>query len=202
MRHLSYLRVGRKAAVWRVAAPVLAALLLVFGGDRTTTIPGESFIGAPIGPATPAASPVAPSWEFGTVPNAYSMSLTADAGTGRQPVTASWTYIDGLPGLNAQIDSWLSGHPGCPDSPRRRALPPRDGTEHATVPGPWPGNHADSTAGPGLRNSHAFPGCRGPLDRGNDLVSPNGVGEVRHGVSPVLEVCREGTAPAFVDSGS
>ncbi|GEM_PF-201542 len=107
MRHLSYLREGRKAAAWRVAAPVLAALLLVIGGDQSPTIPGESFIGAPTGPATPAASPVPPSWEFGTVPNAYSMSLTADAGTGRQPVTASWTYIDGLPGLNAQIDSWL-----------------------------------------------------------------------------------------------
>src|SRR3954453_18144072 len=41
--------------------------------------------------------------------------------------------------------------------------------------------------GGGLRR-HAFPGCRGPLDGGDDLVAPDGVGEVRHGVSPVVDV--------------
>ena len=39
----------------------------------------------------------------------------------------------------------------------------------------------------GLR-LYAFPRCRRPLDGGDDLVAPNGVGEVRHGVSIVLDV--------------
>src|SRR2546425_13174530 len=38
---------------------------------------------------------------------------------------------------------------------------------------------------------HAFPRCRGPLDGRDDLVAPDGVSEVRNGVSPVLDVCRE-----------
>jgi hypothetical protein len=93
---------------------VLAALLLVCGGDRNPTGPGESFIGARTGPAASARSPASASPLFpgpGTVPNAYSMSLTARAGAvpGGQPVTASWTYIDGMPGLNAQVDAWLLG---------------------------------------------------------------------------------------------
>lgn len=42
-----------------------------------------------------------------TVPGGYPMSLTAVVG--RRPVKASWTYVDGLPGLNSQLDSWLLG---------------------------------------------------------------------------------------------
>src|SRR2546429_3588523 len=38
---------------------------------------------------------------------------------------------------------------------------------------------------------HAFPRCRGPLDGRDDLVAPDGVSEVRNGVSPVLDVGRE-----------
>jgi peptidoglycan/xylan/chitin deacetylase (PgdA/CDA1 family) len=41
------------------------------------------------------------------VPGGYPMSLTATVGA--HQVRASWTYIDGLPGLNAQLDSWLLG---------------------------------------------------------------------------------------------
>lgn len=39
------------------------------------------------------------------VPGSYPKSLAAVVG-GRQ-VSASWTYVDGLPGLNANLDSWL-----------------------------------------------------------------------------------------------
>jgi hypothetical protein len=35
------------------------------------------------------------------------MSLTALVGA--RQVKASWTYVDGLPGLNSQLDSWLLG---------------------------------------------------------------------------------------------
>src|SRR2546425_566765 len=38
---------------------------------------------------------------------------------------------------------------------------------------------------------HAFPRCRGPHDGRDYLVAPDGVSEVRNGVSPVLDVCRE-----------
>lgn len=41
------------------------------------------------------------------VPGSYPMSLSAAVG-GRQ-VKASWTYVDGMPGLNAHLDSWLLG---------------------------------------------------------------------------------------------
>jgi peptidoglycan/xylan/chitin deacetylase (PgdA/CDA1 family) len=41
------------------------------------------------------------------VPGGYSTALTARVGD--HHVHASWTYVDGLPGLNAQIDSWLLG---------------------------------------------------------------------------------------------
>ncbi|WP_211882763.1 hypothetical protein [Pseudarthrobacter albicanus] len=33
--------------------------------------------------------------------------MSLSAASGGAPVTASWTYIDGLPGLNVQVDSWL-----------------------------------------------------------------------------------------------
>ena len=41
------------------------------------------------------------------VPDGDPMAMTANVGDHR--VHASWTYIDGLPGLNTQIDSWLLG---------------------------------------------------------------------------------------------
>ncbi|WP_426997376.1 polysaccharide deacetylase family protein [Pseudarthrobacter sp. N5] len=42
----------------------------------------------------------------GSLPNAYPMYLATASGP---PATASWTYIDGLPQLNSQLDSWLLG---------------------------------------------------------------------------------------------
>ena len=39
------------------------------------------------------------------VPGGYPMSLTAVVAA--RQVKASWTYVDGLPGLNSQLDSWL-----------------------------------------------------------------------------------------------
>src|SRR5205085_12605449 len=44
--------------------------------------------------------------------------------------------------------------------------------------------------GGGLR-LHAFPRGRGPLDGVDDLVAPDGVGEVRHGARPVVDVFNE-----------
>lgn len=41
------------------------------------------------------------------VPGAYPMSLTAQVGD--HHVHASWTYVDGLPAFNAQMDTWLLG---------------------------------------------------------------------------------------------
>ncbi len=42
----------------------------------------------------------------------------------------------------------------------------------------------------GLR-LHAFPRGRGPLDGLDDLVAPDGIGEIRHGVGPVVDVFSE-----------
>lgn len=39
------------------------------------------------------------------VPGGYAMSMTAVVGV--RQVKVSWTYIDGLPGLNSHLDSWL-----------------------------------------------------------------------------------------------
>ncbi|UUL76971.1 polysaccharide deacetylase family protein [Pseudarthrobacter sp. Fe7] len=41
------------------------------------------------------------------VPGGYAMAMTAQVGA--RHVHASWTYVDGLPALNAQMDSWLLG---------------------------------------------------------------------------------------------
>ncbi|WP_285243888.1 polysaccharide deacetylase family protein [Pseudarthrobacter sp. fls2-241-R2A-127] len=41
------------------------------------------------------------------VPGGYGMALTAHVGERR--VHASWTYVDGVPGLNTHVDSWLLG---------------------------------------------------------------------------------------------
>src|SRR6266511_606104 len=49
---------------------------------------------------------------------------------------------------------------------------------------------------------HAFPCGRGPLDGGDELVAPDGVGEVRHGAGPVVDVCRQrGVDPSDVVGG-
>ncbi|MFF1881464.1 polysaccharide deacetylase family protein [Pseudarthrobacter sp. NPDC058196] len=41
------------------------------------------------------------------VPGGYGMSLAAHVG--EHHVRASWTYVDGVPALNAHVDSWLLG---------------------------------------------------------------------------------------------
>jgi hypothetical protein len=38
---------------------------------------------------------------------------------------------------------------------------------------------------------HALSRCRGPFDGGDELVAQDSGSEVRHGASPVLDVCRE-----------
>lgn len=79
---------------------------LLIGGDRVTAGAGETGAGpGRNGPETTApgtAAPRAPEPVVGS--SVYPMSLTTG---GAWPVTASWTYVDGLEGLNAQLDSWL-----------------------------------------------------------------------------------------------
>lgn len=40
-------------------------------------------------------------------------------------------------------------------------------------------------------SGHAFARYRGPFDGGDDLLAPDGVGEVGHGASHVFDICRE-----------
>src|SRR5437879_4572123 len=108
MTHTSY-RHRRHAGLTHTVLVILATLTLFIGGDRVPAGAGETAADAAgtqrNGPDTTAsgtAPPPAP--EPGAIPNAYPMSLTTG---GARPVSASWTYIDGLEGLNAQLDSWL-----------------------------------------------------------------------------------------------
>ncbi|MET3721994.1 polysaccharide deacetylase family protein [Arthrobacter sp. UYEF21] len=109
MRHLSYPRVGPKASSFRrTALGLLTVLALLCCGEGITTgitgaANGTTASHAPV-TVSPATGPPPPAPL--SIPNAYSMSLTVATPL---PVTASWTYIDGMPGLNAQLDSWLLG---------------------------------------------------------------------------------------------
>lgn len=104
---------------WRVAAVSLAAVtgfcaaaIMFAGGDG---IPASSASRARSQPAEKVRQPTAPlvlpaalqlaDQPAATVPGGYAMSLTAVVG-GRQ-VRASWTYVNGLPGLNTHLDAWL-----------------------------------------------------------------------------------------------
>ena len=55
------------------------------------------------------------------VPGGYPMRLTAQVGGSH--VQASWSYVDGLPGLNAHMDSWLLGLLDAAASPGGRYRP-------------------------------------------------------------------------------
>src|SRR5438552_3341941 len=49
---------------------------------------------------------------------------------------------------------------------------------------------------------HTFPGRGGPLDGGDDFVAPDGIGEVGHGVLPVVDVRREcGVSTSDIEGG-
>lgn len=111
-RHSSYATLGRAAAgLRRAALALLAILLLACGGDRPES--GDTLNSPLAGPATAGqpTTPQQPDWAFPSLPNAYSMALTARTGSGpgARPVTASWTYINGMDALNSQIDAWLLG---------------------------------------------------------------------------------------------
>ena len=112
-RHNPLLRRGPVAAAALIAVGWLGAVGLVCASDgvtgsrvafqrsqATVTIDGNL-------PALPRP----PFSEVFRVPVAvwggYPMSLSANVG-GRQ-VKASWAYVDGMPGLNAHLDSWLLG---------------------------------------------------------------------------------------------
>lgn len=106
MRWISSNGGRRRATGLRATALALVSVAaLTCGGDRINVGPVK------ITPETsnvPAALQVhAQVPAQGMIRSAHAMSLAARVGG--LPVKASWTYIDGMPGLNAQLDSWLLG---------------------------------------------------------------------------------------------
>lgn len=89
----------------------LCAVALVSGGDSTTeatwvALPHERVSSQP--KTVPLPEPLSDALDRPVeVPGGYAMSLTAHVGD--HYVRASWTYVDGLPGLNTHVDSWLLG---------------------------------------------------------------------------------------------
>ena len=110
-RYGPLLRGGRAAAAVLVVVGWISALALVCASDGVTRSPAalqRSQATVTIDGAFPALPPHPLSDVFRvpvTVPGSYPMSLTAAVG-GRQ-VKASWIYVDGMPGLNSHLDSWL-----------------------------------------------------------------------------------------------
>lgn len=112
MRHFSWhTRGGTAAAALRIGLGSLCAVALICGGDghagsrASVQRPQETVTGKTPEVATlplpdVLSLPV-------NVPGGYPMSFTALVGA--RQVKASWTYVDGLPGLNSQLDSWLLG---------------------------------------------------------------------------------------------
>ncbi|HET7140735.1 MAG TPA: polysaccharide deacetylase family protein [Arthrobacter sp.] len=112
MRHFSWRTRGSTAATaLRIGLGSLCAVALICGGDvpagfpASVVRPQETVTGKTPDAATPPL-PVVLGLPV-NVPGGYPMSLTAQVGT--RQVKASWTYVDGLPGLNSQLDSWLLG---------------------------------------------------------------------------------------------
>lgn len=112
-RQYPLFRSGSIAAVAVIAAGWLGALGLVFAGDGVTGSPVDlrrSQVTVTIDGNLPAQQRPLLSEVFRTpvaVQGGYPMTLRANVG-GRQ-VKASWTYVDGVPGLNSHLDSWLLG---------------------------------------------------------------------------------------------
>lgn len=112
MRHsLWHTRGSTAAAAMRIVLALLCVVALISGcdgiaGSRASghrlpgTLAGKTVEVAPLPLSDVPSLPV-------TVPGGYPMSLTALVGA--RQVKASWTYVDGLPGLNTQLDSWLLG---------------------------------------------------------------------------------------------
>lgn len=91
---------------------LLVSVALVCGGDGisaapyVTLRPHERVSSQPT--ASPLPQPLSDALDQpSAVPGGYSMALTARVGDHR--VHASWTYVDGLPGLNTHVDRWLLG---------------------------------------------------------------------------------------------
>jgi peptidoglycan/xylan/chitin deacetylase (PgdA/CDA1 family) len=112
MRHGSWPRRRSTAAAGlRIVLGLLCAVSLICGGDGIAGSPAS--VQRPQETVTGKPSEVAPlPWPLSDVlslpvkvPGGYPMSLTALVGA--RQVKASWTYVDGLPGLNGQLDSWL-----------------------------------------------------------------------------------------------
>lgn len=114
MRHgAGHTRGSTAAAGPRIALGLLCAVALICGGDGIAGLsasvqrPQETVTGKPPEVA-PLPRPLSDVLSLPVkVPGGYPMSLTALVGA--RQVKASWTYVDGLPGLNWQLDSWLLG---------------------------------------------------------------------------------------------
>lgn len=110
MRHVSpHPRGSTAAAAVQIVLFLLCAVALICGGDgiagspASVQRPQETVTGKP-----PEVAPLPDVLSVPVkVPGGYPMSLTALVGA--RQVKASWTYVDGLPGLNSQMDSWLLG---------------------------------------------------------------------------------------------
>lgn len=110
MRHVSWhTRGSTAAATVQIVLFLLCAVALICGGDgiagspASVQRPQETVTGKP-----PEVAPLPDVLSLPVkVPGGYPMSLTALVGA--RQVKASWTYVDGLPGLNSQLDSWLLG---------------------------------------------------------------------------------------------
>jgi peptidoglycan/xylan/chitin deacetylase (PgdA/CDA1 family) len=111
MRHGSHTGGNKAAAGLRIVLGLLCAVALICGGDGRAGAPASlqppraTVTGKPPDIAqVPQTLSDVPSLRV-MVPGEYPMSLTARVGA--RQVKASWTYVDGLPGLNGQLDSWL-----------------------------------------------------------------------------------------------
>ncbi|MGO4237061.1 polysaccharide deacetylase family protein [Pseudarthrobacter sp. YAF2] len=100
------------AACLRILLAAFCLVALICGGDGTsgapyvTMRPHERVSSQPDSEALP--QPLSDALNGPVeVPGGYGMSLTAHVG--EHHVHASWTYVDGAPGLNTHVDSWLLG---------------------------------------------------------------------------------------------
>lgn len=104
-------RPGMATVCLRFLLGSFCAVALIFGGDGVAGAPSlillhERVSSQPKVVRVPEPLSVAPDRSV-EVPGGYPMQLTAQVGGSH--VEASWTYVDGLPGLNAHLDSWLLG---------------------------------------------------------------------------------------------
>ena len=143
MRHGSWHPGRSKTAARLRIVLLLFAVALLCGGDAlagapaSLQLPRATVTGKPpeIAPVPQPLSDVLSPPVM--VPGGYPMSLTARVGA--RQVKASWTYVDGLPGLNGQLDSWLLSSLDAAASPAGGHYRPAMALNADQHPGPGPG---------------------------------------------------------------